>query len=578
MKRVKSDKYRTDIDGLRAIAVIPVILFHLNFLPNGYLGVDVFFVISGFLITGIIYKSILNESFSILSFYQKRTRRIIPLVSFVSIIALIIGILTMLPDDLENLAQSVVATNIFSNNILPILTTKNYWDIVNEFKPLMHTWSLGIEEQYYLLYPFIFLLLGKKRIQWILPTLIVLTAISLALFFLNFAEYQKFYLLQFRFFELSIGGIVAILMKSKVFDYKFNFIPIILLILLVSTTFFELTNSVKIILTVLFSVGILISYNQSNFLSNALLNNRLFIFIGKISFSLYMWHQIVFAFSRYFIFQEIGPIEATLLIAITVILSILTYYFIEQPFRNLKAISNKIAFTTIIGSVIFSTAVSLYIYSKAGVLKNIPELEISTNNIKRNIHAGYNDRIYQLNQGFTSSVKKKVLIIGNSFARDWGNILLESKYSDKVEIHYTYHPKDEAKFKELLQECDIIFVTMLSTEEINHYIPNQENMWYVGTKNFGINNGFYYNYKGNDYCLQRTKMEKGYLEENQKLKDIWNNKYIDLIEPVIDQNKMPVFTKDCKFISQDCRHLTQAGAKFYSVQLNHQLYSLLADK
>lgn len=576
MRVVKSDIYRTDIDGLRAIAVLPVILFHLNFLPNGYLGVDVFFVISGFLITGIIFKALKSDSFSIFSFYKKRTRRIIPLVSFVSIISLLIGMFTMLPDDLENLAQSIVATNLFSNNILPILTTKNYWDIVNEFKPLMHTWSLGIEEQYYLVYPFIFLFIGKKRIQWILPSLIVLTLISLVLFFMNFAEYQKFYLLQFRFFELSIGGIAAILMNGKVFDYRLPLLPILLLILLVSTPIFNLNNELKIILTVLFTVSILVSHNHSNLLSNIILNNKLSIFIGKISFSLYMWHQVVFAFSRYFIFHEIMPLQASLLIAITVVLSILTYYFIEQPFRNTKKVNNKIAFTTIIGSVILSTAVSLYIYSKAGVLKDIPELDISTTNIKRNMHANYNDKIYQFNQGFTDSSKKKVLVVGNSFARDWVNILLESKYADNIEIHYTYHPKDEANFKELLTESDLVFVTMLATDEINHFIPNQNKMWYVGTKNFGINNGIFYNYNGNDYCMQRTKMEKGYLEQNETLKKTWKEKYIDLIEPLLIHNKMPVFTNDCKFISQDCRHLTKAGAKYYSTQLNLQLYRLLA--
>lgn len=135
--------YRNDIDGLRAIAVLAVIVFHFGYLSNGFLGVDIFFVISGFLITGIIYKEINDNRFSIINFYLRRIRRIIPLALFVSLVALIIGIATMLPDDLENLAQSVIATNLFSNNVLQAITVKNYWDLVNEYKPLMHTWSLG---------------------------------------------------------------------------------------------------------------------------------------------------------------------------------------------------------------------------------------------------------------------------------------------------------------------------------------------------------------------------------------------------------------------------------------------------
>lgn len=146
-------KYRHDIDGLRAIAVLAVIFFHFGVLPAGYLGVDVFFVISGFLITGIVVNQIDAGKFTILGFYLRRTRRIIPLSLFVGMVALFVGMLCMLPDDLENLSQSVIATNLFGNNVLQAVTTKNYWDVVNEFKPLMHTWSLGVEEQYYLFYP-----------------------------------------------------------------------------------------------------------------------------------------------------------------------------------------------------------------------------------------------------------------------------------------------------------------------------------------------------------------------------------------------------------------------------------------
>ena len=158
-----TNKYRTDIDGLRAIAVISVILFHLKYISNGYLGVDVFFVISGYLITSIIYKEVESNSFSILKFYEKRIRRIIPLVLFTSFVAFILGLFFMLPDDLENLSQAVFASNFSVNNILMRITSSDYWAIKNDYKPLMHTWSLGIEEQFYLFYPFIFFFLKGKK-------------------------------------------------------------------------------------------------------------------------------------------------------------------------------------------------------------------------------------------------------------------------------------------------------------------------------------------------------------------------------------------------------------------------------
>lgn len=148
--------YRTDIDGLRAIAVISVILFHLGYLPNGYLGVDIFFVISGYLITGIVFNEVIENRFSILKFYERRIRRIIPLVLFTTFIAFLPGVFFMLPDDLENLCQSIIASNFSMNNILMYITSDNYWDVRNDYKPLMHTWSLGIEEQFYLLYRLFF--------------------------------------------------------------------------------------------------------------------------------------------------------------------------------------------------------------------------------------------------------------------------------------------------------------------------------------------------------------------------------------------------------------------------------------
>ena len=175
-------KYRKDIDGLRAIAILPVIFFHIGTLPSGYLGVDVFFVISGYLITGILYNSILSGNYSVVDFYLRRIRRILPLTLFVTFVALLVGTFIMLPDDLENLSQSVIATNLFSNNILQAITTRDYWDVVNEYKPLMHTWSLAIEEQYYFLYPFLFYLFKRISGASVILILACLTACSLWLF------------------------------------------------------------------------------------------------------------------------------------------------------------------------------------------------------------------------------------------------------------------------------------------------------------------------------------------------------------------------------------------------------------
>lgn len=578
METPKKYKYRPEIDGLRAIAVLPVIFFHFGLMPNGYLGVDIFFVISGYLITGIIYKQILSNSFSIKNFYIKRTRRILPLVSFICLVALVIGIFTMLPDDLENLSQSIIATNFFSNNILQILTTKNYWDVVNEFKPLMHTWSLAIEEQYYLFYPFIFLIIGKKRISWLLPILVALTIVSIILYFLNYPEYQKFYLLQFRFFELSIGGIAAILFFGRTIKHSFNWLIIVSLCLLLVMNIDFLNDSIKLLLSVILTVLVLISNNSSSKTSKYILENKVFILLGKISFSLYMWHQIVLAYSRYFIFKELNTINLSIVFIITIVLSYLSYKFIETPFRLSKRLSNTIVLSSILIVTLFTTGVSFFIYNNAGVIRDIPELGIKTDHIEKNMHAKYNDRVYAYNEGFKKDNSKiKVLVLGNSFARDWANILIESKFNSQIQLTYIYDPQYSMKLQELNDHSDFIFSSALSEDKLEQLKIPIEKLWVVGTKNFGVNNGYFYNYSGDDYCEQRTTMEDGYLRNNNNQKTIWGEKYIDLIQPIINDkdNTVPVFTPNCKFISQDCRHLTQDGGVFYANLMHAKIAEIL---
>lgn len=571
MKITEAPKYRTDIDGLRAIAVVAVIIFHLGIIPNGFLGVDMFFVISGYLITGIIYREWADGRFSILNFYERRIRRIIPLVTFICIVALAIGILVMLPDDLENLSQSIIATNLFSNNILQAITTRNYWDVVNEYKPLMHTWSLAIEEQYYFLYPFIFLALSKKRINWLLPTLIVLAIVSLTLYLMPFKEHVKFYYLPFRFFELAFGGILAIVLGKKVISYKLAFLPLVLIFGLFFLDLSSISGEILVILTVLLSGLILITHSSENKLSKFVLENKLFIFIGKISFSLYMWHQLIYAFGRYFVYESIEGWPLFWMTALTVVLSIFTYYVIEQPFRNRHKYSIKTVLYVLGIAFVILNVISFRLYLKAGVYKDVPELGITKDNVSRNMHAKYNDRVYGYDREFDPDKDFHVLILGNSFARDWANILLESDYASQIDISYIYGEKAyPEKVARQSEEADIVFYSTASKEDvINLKIP-MEKVWCVGTKNFGTNNGIYYNAPEEGYCDQRTHVSKEILERSESLAAEWGDRYIDLIKMVADQDgKVPVFSDKCMFMSQDCRHLTQAGAQAYADIINN---------
>ena len=566
------DAYRKDIDGLRAIAVLSVIAFHFGLLPNGYLGVDVFFTISGYLITGIIYKETAEGRFSIIQFYLRRTRRIIPLILLISFISLIIGMAVMLPDDLENLSQSVIATNLFSNNILQLITTRNYWDVVNEFKPLMHTWSLGIEEQYYLLYPFLFLIIGRKRKTWVLPVLLLLTLISLLLFLSPFfSSPAKYYLIPFRFFELSIGGIGAILCKDKTINKKYAPLFLAALIAIISMHIKQVPGSLETIIVVLITIGLLVTTNDQNKMSSRILENKLMVSIGKLSFSLYMWHQLILSYTRYFIVQETTISSLALVFISIVALSVLSYYFIEQPFRDKTRIMTTTLLWVLGLTFMLTTVSATVIYFRAGVIRDVPELDITTTEVKRNMHAQYNASVKNYDKAFTDTKKLKVLVIGNSYARDWANVLLESKFRKDIELSYINYLSKSGDHLQRSQQADLIFFTELDRSLFiraykNGYNIDTSKVWCVGIKNFGISNGLFYNHKRDkEYFMQRAPLRRAYLMKNDLLKKQWSNKYIDLAGMYVDSNgTFPIFTPDRKFISQDCRHLTKAGAKYFA--------------
>lgn len=562
---VQTRDYRRDIDGLRAIAVLAVIIFHFGYLPNGFLGVDIFFVISGYLITGIIYNEISEARFSIVNFYLRRTRRIIPLTLFISIVALAIGTVTMLPNDLKSLAQSVVATNFFSNNILQVLTTKNYWDVINEYKPLMHTWSLGIEEQYYLLYPLLFLIIGKKKSTWLLPLLSFLTIASIVAFFLPYDDYQKFYLIPFRFFELSIGGIAAILLRNRLLDHKFSPYFLVALIFILCSHLHSAPPSFMLITITLLTLGIISSSNEKSKITAFVLENKLVVAIGTISFSLYMWHQVLLSYVRYFIYQELHATHLIVILISTFSLSIFSYYLIEQPFRN-KSKVNTLNLLSALGlTFLLLNMAAFYIYLKGGVLKDVPELDITKSQGSKKMHSAYNERIHNYDRNFRSKKRVKVLVIGNSFARDWANVLLESKYKNNLEISYILDPYNHSELKDRMKQSDIVFYSTPSQQDIKRLNIDSNKLWVVGTKNFGTSNGIFYNYIGNDYCNQRTPMESGYLERNKLAQQEWGEKYIDIIGTSINSEQtLPVFTPQCKFISQDNRHFTKAGAVYFA--------------
>lgn len=608
--------YRNDIDGLRAIAVLAVIVFHLGYLPNGYLGVDVFFVISGYLITSIIYRELLDKKFSIVQFYERRIRRILPLLFFVSGVALLLGVIFMLPDDLENLAQAVIASNLSVNNILMLLTSSDYWSVKNEYKPLMHTWSLGIEEQFYLVYPFLLLLVSKFRLGWLKYLLLVITALSLLLFVFVGNEASKFYLLHYRFFELSIGGFFAILFYqiTKAPSYARLLFYVSSIALFIVLIFPYTNNTIAVILVSILSVLVLTfgKYLSDNDLfSKYLLQNKVVSYIGKISFSLYLWHQLVFAFSRYAFLEEINAFHGVLLFAITFFLSVLSYHFIENTFRNKRLISNVKVYSFLALLFLISTSSAAYIYLIGGVYKDFPAAGLYKSDIEErglnffsssdNIHIHYNEVVRKQQRSFESGDKLKVLVVGNSFGRDVTNIFLETTFSSALDVRYfDINKAAKAKkakktklssgaklIKELWTGADLIVVSakeFLSKESIleigliNEFEIDMDQVVCFGTKDFGYSNGIHYNRLESitDFTQYFCRMKDGVLEVEAKLNSEWGEKYVSLISRFINENaQIRVFTDDGQFISPDCIHLTKPGAVFYAKELHDEIERLL---
>ena len=209
--------HRKDIDLLKGLAILAVVLFHMHICPSGYLGVDVFFVINGFLIVPSVVKNVANGQFRFFGFLEKRLVRLLPLLLLVSALSLAVGYMGMLPDEYENLSQSALATNLFFNNVLSSIVTKNYWIVANDYKPLMHTWYIGILFEFYIIFPIIVMMVkwisGKLHFSFHKYVVIAILSISILSFILylmpSVSIGDKFYLIYYRFFELTFGGLAG---------------------------------------------------------------------------------------------------------------------------------------------------------------------------------------------------------------------------------------------------------------------------------------------------------------------------------------------------------------------------------
>lgn len=350
-----SGAYRRDIDGLRALAVLAVTIFHFgqHYLPGGFLGVDIFFVISGFLITSALHRSISSATFSFRDFYMRRIRRILPAFFVMLLVGLGLAWATFEPDALGTTSQDGFASAFFFANI-HFAQGSGYFDLWSEERLFLHIWSLSIEEQYYFVFPILLLFLARVGRLW---NHLFYILIALLLFLLSSALWFRpeqlgwdvYYLPHLRFAELLVGSLLAVAVERKLLGggilatplWRTTLSALALFVLIACMYYGEYFVAPwfpgVLALVPCVATAMLLYSNDSDTWVSRLFSLPIFVWVGKISYSLYLWHWLVLAYFRYFLGPgELGLALNAIAAALMLICSALSYYLVEQPLRHIN--------------------------------------------------------------------------------------------------------------------------------------------------------------------------------------------------------------------------------------------------
>ncbi|KNE28225.1 acyltransferase family protein [Achromobacter spanius] len=372
--------YRPDIDGLRAVAIISVVIYHAlpDLFTGGFVGVDVFFVISGFLISSIIFRKLHQGTFSFAGFYLSRTRRLLPALVTVLVATYAAGWILLMPQEFSQLGIQIIGGATFLQNFV-LWQQDGYFNTASELKPLMHLWSLGIEEQFYLIYPAILLFAFRKN--KCLPTIAAIAIIS---FLLNVGRIQGhpvevFFLPHTRFWELLSGAAIAYLMLRpdtilhRMSGAISNLATALGLVLIVGAA--VLLDSHRAfpgwwaLIPVSGAVLLLATANRST-LGRSILGNRVLVYIGLISYPLYLWHWPLISFGK-LLDPDLQQGTRIALALASVPLAALTYHFIEKPLR--MSMRPRIAIPALGGTLVIAGALGAQAVASQGVPSRLPE-------------------------------------------------------------------------------------------------------------------------------------------------------------------------------------------------------------
>ncbi len=427
-------RYRPDIDGLRAVAVLSVLFYHARFdlFAGGFVGVDVFFVISGFLITRLIINQVDKGTFSFSTFYIRRVRRLFPTLLVVVASTLIAGLIIFPPEYLQRFAGAAIYALTSISNFY-FMSEVNYFEAVSELKPLLHTWSLSVEEQFYLIWPICLVFLATRFPRWTVPLVLIIVAIISLVLAEIFADLRAlFFFTGFRIFELAIGALMVWVVDVEL---RSNWLKEALLVIglaLIAWSVFALDQNTPWpgLISLIPCIGAaLVIYAGTAPIVGKLLSNPVSVFIGLISYSLYLVHWPLIVF---YAFTRLAPITQTEkwgLVAISIILSYVLYALVETPFRHGYKKPNgwkpaKFGLTCAMLALAIIIPAS-HIYANDGWKFRINNTDIETllhNNEEMEFRSVNNfDSLHQT--VFDSNQTKNILVIGDSHSEDIFNAL-----------------------------------------------------------------------------------------------------------------------------------------------------------
>ena len=615
--------YRAEIDGIRAIAVLAVMVAHsgIGILPGGFAGVDIFFVISGYLISGIILRDLENGQFSFRTFYTRRARRIFPALFAMLFIVSLAAWFLLTPSELTDYSASVFFSLFFLSNAYFIDFT-SYFAPSAHYIPLLHTWSLAIEEQFYVIFPIVALIafrLGGRRGLWMAVVVLLLASLALSEWGWRNKPTANYFFSPSRFWEILIGAVVALWASRRDLVSNGPLATLGLTSIIAALVLYDETTPFPSFYALLPTLGtaLLLLFGGQKGWVGRLLSLRPIRLVGVISFSAYLWHQPVFAFARIHDINPSSPLTAISLITVVLCLSFLSWKYVEQPFRsNTQNKKYLLQWPTLTLSI---AALGISLISLFGHFSNLPLLRYNDADLKlvemtREAAKAFQRRVgqpFERKEFLLNSKKPKVIFIGDSYARDFMNVLDAKGYLSQIDASYwmiagecapylqlpsdlrlkevwdttNCNKYDRYRSLEMLEAIKKANVIILASDWRPDAAPflvetadgirklSSAPIILVGPKDFGnIDIRHLLRLSADERTAYRTKNNPKIYKLNQDFIKIKGITYIDILSTLCDPNgRCPQVTESGWLISQDGGHLTPAGAQLLGDRLHQRM-------